>query len=297
MAIDIRNINEITFGQSFRGYNAEQVDEILDDIYDEAVNNNKEIAELKKRIEELESGAPATSVDSSAMQEESYAIIANAQQEADKIIEAARQKAHSLILQAEKMREESVASIAPATQAIQNNASFNADTVERLRQTIREMYQKQLAVLDDIPISSSKNDAQEPPVRPQVIEPEPVVVKKKESEIPSISFSGLTRTVQRKMPAERDILGEINTINFGEKETEPQPNYEPIQMDMSDTQPYEKAPQPEPESEGISFAFEDEDEEDDPIIKTEIHSISFAENAPEDPDDIIAQILRDNNRN
>jgi DivIVA domain-containing protein len=54
MAIDIKNINEITFTQRFRGYDTEEVDKFLDDLLYEAVESNKETEELKKRIKELE---------------------------------------------------------------------------------------------------------------------------------------------------------------------------------------------------------------------------------------------------
>ena len=90
MAIDIKNINEITFTQSFRGYNTEEVDDFLDDLYEEATANNKEIEELKKKIASLENGTVPEGGGMS--QEEAYSIIANAQEEADKIIDNARKK-------------------------------------------------------------------------------------------------------------------------------------------------------------------------------------------------------------
>ncbi len=315
MAIDIRNINEITFSQSFRGYNTDEVDDFLDDIYDEAVNNNKEIQELKKRIEELESGAPAMPEPNDGnSQEEAYAIIANAQMEADRIIEAARQKAHALILQAEKIQAEKAAASAPMA-STQPSSQINDVTVDRLRQTLREMYQKQLAVLDDMS-SPAQNSVYKAPStianQPLQASPEPPArqtppvrqaeLVKEDNDIPSISFSGITRRVSPKIPADRDILGEIDAINLGENTFKKQqeadiqpPAYEP--MDIGDTQPFEKTHEPEPESSGISFAFEMPDDEDDEVEQPQQQPSSFNEVQAEDPDDIIAQILRDNNRN
>ncbi len=311
MAIDIRNINEITFSQSFRGYNTDEVDDFLDDIYDEAVNNNKEIQELKKRIEELESGAPVSqSADDGVSQEEAYAIIANAQEEADRIVETARQKAHALILEAEKAQEIQASQPAPAPVA-QTTSQIDVDAVDRLKQTLREMYQKQLAVLDDISTSAPAPKYEAPSYEPPVFEaPAPTMDEEQsipvQEDMPSISFSGLTRKVTPKIPAERDILGEINAINFGEKQPEPQPQTpieaEPstIELDMADTRTFEKAhePEPEPEAESITFAFEMPEEKTQQQEEPQKQqSFSFGSTQPEDPDDIIAQILRDNNRN
>lgn len=269
MAIDIRTINEITFTQSFRGYNTEEVDDFLDDLYDNAIANNKEIEELKKKIAELESG----SNNNESSSEDNYNVIANAQEEADKIIDAARRKAHSLIESAEAMQNEKPMH-AVAT------AGISSDTSDKLKALFSEMYKKQMAILEDVEV------VEEPKVR----------YEEKASDIPSISFAGLKQDIPRKMPAERDILGEINSIELG--------GFKESTSLYEVGSPYQEAPieiqeevleeVEEEVSDGLAFSFAEPEAK--PINRVE-PSISFSESATEDPDDIIAQILRDNNRN
>ena len=267
MAIDIKNINEITFTQSFRGYNTEEVDDFLDSLYEEASQNNREIEELKKKIKALESGEGAGS---GMSEEEAYSIISNAQEEADRIIETARRKAHSLIESAENQISENGG--APAATAAASSGGADIASLNKLKAVLRETYEKQMAAINEIA-------GNEP--APEIKKPE---VKR---DIPTVSFSGITKEFPKKIPAERDILSEINAIgldgyNASEKN---------IPIDADEAEATESA---EPETGGLSFSFGDHDdsEAEKPDIKD-----TYKENEPEDPDDIIAQILRDDNRN
>ena len=275
MAIDIKNINEITFTQSFRGYNTEEVDDFLDDLYEEASQNNREIDELRKKLKALESGEGG-----GMDQEEAYAVIANAQEEADKIVEAARQKAHTMIERAESQINENAAVPAPA--AAPTAAGVDTASLNKLKDVLRETYEKQMAAINAI--AGAKPE-------PEIKQPE------KKSEIPSVSFSGITKQFPQKIPAERDILSEINAIGLdspkaSEKESdiaeEPAPE-STISLSTPDVNE-----SPEPESGGLAFSFAEHEEPADEKPET-IEPQKQSES--EDPDDIIAQILRDNNRN
>ncbi len=257
MAIDIRNIDEITFTQSIRGYNTDEVDDFLDALYEEALKNNKEFDELKKKIEDLESNAG----NSGPSAEDSYSVIANAQEEADRIIENARLKAHAMIESAENAQMESVS--VPTV-------GVSANAVNRLKDAVNEMYKKQMAIIEGL----SVNEAEE------------AEAESSYDDIPSVSFEGLTKQRVGQIPAERDIIGEISSIGFGGIEAPPiMPQQEVFQDTEEDSQE---------EPEGLAFAFAEHNEIKEEKIAEEV---SYRENAPEDPDDIIAQILRDNNRN
>lgn len=298
MPIDIRNINEITFTQSFRGYNTEEVDDFLDDIYDEAVKNNKEIEELKKRITELESGALAAPIEQEggASQEEAYAIIANAQQEADNIIDAARKKAHALIESAEKMAAQKLSSTAPAQAAAP--AAVSSDTLDKLKAVLSDSYKKQMQILSGLAAMPANQPNTPEPVsnKAQPVQKAPETPK---NDVPSVSFSGITREHKPHIPAERDILGEINSIGLDaykppvqrQEETPERPS---IELKEPEYEPIEE------ESSGLAFSFGDDAEEDTKEftpVNTQPKEPNMPEPQPEDPDDIIAQILRDNNRN
>ncbi len=296
MPIDIRNINEITFTQSFRGYNTDEVDDFLDDIYDEAVKNNKEIEELKKRITEVESGALAAPLeqDGGASQEEAYAIIANAQQEADKLIDAARKKAHALIESAEKMAAQKQSAATPAQ--VMPTATIAAGTVEKLKDALTDSYKKQMQILLGLASEQdSEQRATKPVAQPTLKEPETP-----KNDVPSVSFSGITREHKARIPAERDILNEINSIGLDAykppvQRQEEAPERPTIELKEPEYEPAE-------DSDGLAFSFGDhEDAEEDTKqftpLNTRPEEPKMPEPQPEDPDDIIAQILRDNNRN
>lgn len=274
MAIDIKNINEITFTQSFRGYNTEEVDDFLDDLYEEASQNNREIEELKKKLKALESGeSPGGGIS----QEEAYAVISNAQEEADKIIEAARRKAHALIESAEKHINEKQSM--PAASAGMNG--LNTESLDKLKNVLRDTYEKQMTAINAIAGA-----------KPEIKQPE-----EKKSDIPSVSFSGITKEFPSKIPAERDILGEISSIGiegFNSSDKNRNMNLgsdKEIKLDDSAEETRQGA---EPEPEGFAFSFAESDEHEEEKHEAETQ---YQENEPEDPDDIIAQILRDNNRN
>jgi len=277
MAIDIRCINEITFTQSFRGYNTEEVDDFLDDLFKEATSNNKQIEDLKKKIKVFQSGTENTGNELS--QEETYSIIANAQEEADKIVENARKKAHALIESAEK------AQMDIETVPLSSNG-MSAGSVNKLKDTLREMYEKQMAVLDGI-------DQTEPVIESKIKQME------KASDIPSVSFAGITKEYPKKIPAERDILSEINSIGIGGyKGVVQEPHVVGSVENFSEQQPMQDtALDQEEDIDGNTNEFAFSFAEPTEVADKKASTISLQENEPEDPDDIIAQILRDNNRN
>ena len=210
MAIDIRNINEITFTQSFRGYNTEEVDDFLDSLYEEAVAANKTIEELKKRISELET--TAGSVESST--ENTYAVIANAQEEADRIIDNARLKAHALIESAENRQNE-------APVPTQTSVGISFDAAKKLKELFNEMHEKQMAILENVSDNTEESLPKE----------------EIENDIPMVSFAGITNEFTKKIPAERDILGEINAIDFGKlkPQSSPYDTGSPYQEESNET--------------------------------------------------------------
>ena len=298
MPIDIRNINEITFTQSFRGYNTEEVDDFLDDIYDESVKNNKEIEELKKRITELESGVLAAPLehDGGASQEEAYAIIANAQQEADNLMDAARKKAHALIESAEKMAAQKLNSNASVMEAAP--MAVSSDTLDKLKTVLSESYKKQMQILSGVAAIPNAQPSIPAENEPQ---PEDKAPNAPKDDVPSVSFSGITREHRPHIPAERDILSEINSIGLDAykppvQRQEEAPERPTIELKEPEYEPIEE------ETGGLAFSFGDHDDPEEDTkpfapVDARPEEPKMPEPQPEDPDDIIAQILRDNNRN
>ena len=131
------------------------------------------------------------------------------------------------------------------------------------------------------------------------------VREEKASDIPSVSFSGITKRVSSKIPAERDILSEINSIGIGAGEKIPAPKPEPAGFDIfGGREPAELNDAEDEDSQGdtneFTFSFADPEEmnqAEEPVPPVKSQPEQFIHNEPEDPDDIIAQILRDNNRN
>lgn len=282
MAINTKKIEEITFAQSFRGYNTDEVDDFLDEIYNETMHANKLIEQLKQKIKDLENAKP----DPNQFNDDSTNIIANAQIAADEIVKKATQKAQQILENAQNMAASTSAN------ATANTNSVDMSVVNNLKALINNSYEKQMNILEDISrMQSTKSEAQA-----QFIPREKHV-----SAMPSVSFSGVVnnqpKVEEKERPRSNDIFSEINSIGFNGYAN-------------TSTIEYVEPPKPAPQPNRMM----DYDQRQRPVVNEQPHNtIEYVENTiarapktenmqyqerkPESPDDIIAQILRDNNRN
>ncbi len=269
MSIDTKNIEEVTFTQSFRGYNSDEVDDFLDDIYDETLLANKEIEQLQIRIKELE-GIKNQAHD---FNDDSTNIIANAQITADEIIAKANKKAQSMI--------DSVQNIKDAS-----NISDGIDnkSVNKLKMMLRQMYEKQMEMLENISDNKTVSEPaarqiQRPNLEPELKNLQHEPINKSPRKQPSITFAGLINDSKEQAAADKASQKKENTevpLNLYNE-------INAIGINGFGNQSIPSMPAP---------AQNIEIQEPSPIVEEE-----FKENKPESPDDIIAQILRDNNRN
>ncbi|MCK5129783.1 MAG: DivIVA domain-containing protein, partial [Clostridiales bacterium] len=218
MAIDIKKIQEITFSQSFRGYNTDEVDDYLDELYDGASIIDKKMKELEAKVQELESSRG----NDAEFNDDSTNIIADAQITADEIISKATQKAQEILANAKDMLSNPTAT----------PSELGAGEIGKLKMLIKETYAKQMHMIENISI---KDDTEKKLVFEKVEEPVPFRrVEPQQSKPPSISFAGIVNKPDDKVQdvvreaAPKDIFSEISSIGLNDatqtfKAVEPQP--------------------------------------------------------------------------
>jgi cell division initiation protein len=286
MAINTKKIEEITFTQSFRGYNTDEVDDFLDEIYNETMHANKLIEQLNQKIKDLESAKPA----SNNFNDDSTSVIANAQITADEIIAKATQKAQQILESAQKIAASTSvnASVSPSTNSI------DMSVLNNLKALINNSYEQQMNMLENIlKLQSQKSETQF------------ISREKPASQIPPVSFASVINSQRKAEENERtskDLFSEMSSIginNFTNTSTieyvEPP---KPVTMQQ---------PQPSPQINGIMDFGQSqmvneprntiEHISENTIARAPKFDDIYQERKPESPDDIIAQILRDNNRN
>ena len=163
MAITVAMIEEKEFKTKMRGYDPVEVDEFLDDICDEMVSMQEEIATLNQRLAQAgKGGAPFTPVP--APIPAPLAVEKPAAKEIEKAEENVSESAQKLLARAQKMYDETIADAKAEAEKILSEARNKADStvidlvdekealqneVEMLRAAAKDYRERFLRLVED----------------------------------------------------------------------------------------------------------------------------------------------------
>ena len=157
----LKEIENISFRRSGRGYRAEEVDEFIDRVLEQDKKYLAEIetlrqknAELMQSVEQIKKESAQESSIAAAYREKEDSIIAalmNAQRQADSVVREANHKAEIIINDATRKSEAIMAQAQAEVEAQQKDLAFMKQEISSFKNRLIEIYREHLILIGALP--------------------------------------------------------------------------------------------------------------------------------------------------